>query len=142
MKIKLDSDKIRKISLFEKVTGATAIDCVESQDGNRLTFIVKKNEIGKAIGKNGKNISKVREKLGKSVDVVEYAKDPAKFISNIFSSVDLEEVNIIDSEEGKIAKVKVDRSEKGKVVGRDGWNIKRARELLARHHEVSDITLT
>lgn len=142
MKIKLDSDKIRKISLFESVTGAATLDCVESQNGNKLTFVVKKGEVGKAIGKNGGNIRKVRQMLGKSVDVVEYSEDPADFIANIFSPIDVKNVEIIDSKEGKIAKVDVNRSEKGRAVGREGWNIKRARELLARHHGVSDVSLT
>ncbi|KXB00206.1 transcription elongation factor NusA [candidate division MSBL1 archaeon SCGC-AAA261F17] len=142
MKVKLDADKIRKIALFEKVTGAAALDCVESQNGRKLTFVVKEGEVGKAIGKNGRKIRKFRQMLGKSVDIVEHSENPGDFIANVFSSINVKNVEVIDSGEGKIAKVDVDNSEKGKAVGRNGWNIKRARELLARHHGFADVSLT
>lgn len=142
MRVKLNEDKIRKIALFEKITNATALDCIECQNGKKLTFVVKKGEIGKAIGKNGKNIRKFRQMIGKSVDVVEYSENPEDFIANIFSTISVRNIDVLDKEDDRIVRVNVDAIEKGKAVGRDGWNIKRARELLERHHGFTDVLLT
>ncbi len=64
MKVKLSEEKLRNMSLFENLTGVTPRDFVESGNSPRFTFLVDEGDMGKAIGKNGKNIEKVREKLG------------------------------------------------------------------------------
>lgn len=140
MNFKLSNEKLRYLALYEKLTGATPIDCVESVDGDRLTFVMEEDEMGKAIGENGKNIGKVREKLDSKVDVVKYSSDPEEFLRNLFSPVDVEEIDIEEQEDGKVALIRVEDSEKGRAVGKNGWNIKRARRLSNRHHGLKDVT--
>lgn len=143
MNIKLNNEKLRYLALFEELTGVTPKDCVESGDsGKKLTFVVEDKYMGKAIGQNGKNIRKVRNKLDKSVDVVEYSEDPEKFLENIFSSVDLENIEVKEEGGEKIANVSVRESDKGRAVGKNGWNIERARKLSDRHHGVSEVSFT
>lgn len=140
MKIKLSNEKLRLIALFEELTGVTPRDYVESGEGKRITYVVSKGDMGKAIGENGRNIKKVRQKLGKDVDLVEYSEDPKEFLENIFAAVKLQNVEIIEEEGGESLLVDVDDTDKGRAVGRNGWNIERARKLLSRHHGVSDIS--
>lgn len=140
MKIKLSNEKLRYIALFEELTGVTPRDFVESGNGSRFTFVVEGDDMGKAIGENGRNIQKVREKLDKTVNVVEYADDPKEFLKNIFSSVEVQNIEINKREGRKTAIVDVKESEKGRAVGKDGWNIERARKLSSRHHGVSEVS--
>jgi len=141
MKVKLSNEKLRHIALFEKLTGVTPRDFVVSGDGKKFTFIVDEGEMGKAIGKNGKNIGKIREKLEKSVNVVEYSEDIEKFLENILSPAEIKEVKIEGGGDEKKIVLEVDSAEKGRVVGRNGWNIERARKLMDRHFGVSEVSI-
>ena len=143
MTVKLNNEKLRYIALFEKLTGATPRDCIESgEEGNHLTFVIDESDMGRAIGQNGRNIKKVRKEMDKRVDVIEYSEDPEQFLRNIFSSVEVIDVDVTSNEDGKTqAMVEVDQNEKGRAVGKNGWNIKRARKLLNRHHGLSDVQL-
>lgn len=90
MEIKLSKEKLRLLALFEKLTGVTPRDCVNSGNGERLTFVVSEGDMGRAIGVNGRNIEKVRDKLEETVLLVEYSDDPKEFLRNLFSSVEVE----------------------------------------------------
>ncbi|KXA89686.1 hypothetical protein AKJ62_02560 [candidate division MSBL1 archaeon SCGC-AAA259D14] len=139
MEIKISNEKLRYFAFFEKLTGVTPKDCIESGNGSRLTFVVNKENMGRAIGENGRNIRKIREKLNKNVHVVEYSPDPVEFLKNIFSQVEVRNIEINEEDNKKIALVKVVNSEKGKAVGKNGWNIERARKLLNRHQGLDDV---
>ena len=51
--IKLTTDQMRMMSLFQNVTGATARDCVEDEKQDRVIFVVNNGKMGLAIGKGG-----------------------------------------------------------------------------------------
>ncbi len=140
MEFKLSNEKLRYISLFENLTDVTPKDVVENEENDRLTFVVAEKDMGKAIGENGKNIQKVRNKLDKRVHVVQYSDDPKQFLRNIFSPIELENIEINEDGEEVTATIEVDESEKGRAVGKDGWNIDRVRRLSDRHHGMSDVS--
>lgn len=141
MKIKLDASKMRHIVLFERITGATVLDCIEDEEDGKLTFVVKKGDMGKAMGKRSRNLDRVRRKIGDDVDVVEHSNDPLEFLKNIFFQVNVKNVEFVDQDNGKIAVIEVEEGEKGRAIGRGGRNIKRAKELAPRHHDILDVTL-
>ena len=55
--IKLSTDQMRLMSLFQNVTGATARDCVEDEKQNRVIFVVNEGKMGLAIGKGGSHLN-------------------------------------------------------------------------------------
>jgi transcription termination/antitermination protein NusA len=130
--LKLTNDEIKSISLFEQLTGAAATDCVISDNG--VVFVVKEGEIGRAIGKNGSSINRVRSAFGRQVNVVENASELTAFATNIFSGIDVK-VDVRDSREGgkQVAIVRVDSKDRGNAIGRNGDRIKMARMLVERH---------
>jgi transcription termination/antitermination protein NusA len=127
--LKLTNDDIKSISLFEQLTGAVATDCVFSDTG--VVFVVKEGEIGKAIGKNGSSINRVRTAFGRQVNVVENASELSAFVANIFSTLDIK-VDVRNGEK-PLAVVKVDAKDRGNAIGRNGERIKMARMLVQRH---------
>lgn len=141
MKVKLTNEKLRYIALFEKLTGVTPRDCVEDENEKRLTFVINSEDMGRAIGEDGRNVRKVREKMDKSVNIVEYSEDPEEFLENIFSPVDVQNIEFKEEKGERTAVVEVEEAEKGRIVGRNGRNIKRARKLSNRHHDTSDVIL-
>ena len=62
--IKLTTDQIRLISLFQKITKTTARDCLDDENQNKIIFVVNEGKMGLAIGKGGSNIRQLQEELG------------------------------------------------------------------------------
>lgn len=138
-KIRLGSDDIKHMTLFETLTGARVKDCVQVE--NAMGFLVDKGDMGLAIGKNGANIEKVRHALEREVFVVEYAESPADFIKNMFSPVKIRQVRIHEAKDEKVADIDVKRADRKRVIGQDGIRIKMAKEMSKRHYDIANINI-
>lgn len=138
-KIRLGSDDIKYITLFETLTGARVKDCIQVE--NSMGFLVDKGDMGLAIGKNGASIEKVKAALGKGVFVAEYADDASDFVKNMFSPVKIKQVRIRETGEEKVADIDVARNDRKRVIGQEGIKIKIAKELSKRHYNIDNINI-
>jgi len=142
MGIKISTDEIKYIGLFESMTGATVKDCIFEDNKNKIVYVVKEGDMGLAIGKNGANAQRVKESLNKPIDIIEYSDDPVKFIKNIIWPVKVKSIHISDRKDGKkIAVLDINKKDKGLVIGKEGKNIDRIKNLLKRHHNLDDIMI-
>lgn len=140
--IKLTSDQLRLMSLFQNVTGATARDCIEDEKQNRVIFVVNSGKMGLAIGKGGSHIKSLQNIVKKNVELVEFDEDPAKFLRNMLNSKLVSEVKLIERPDGsKQAIVIVDPRKKGIVVGREGRNAEKARLLAKRYFGITSVLI-
>ncbi|MHA7647829.1 NusA-like transcription termination signal-binding factor [Nitrosopumilus sp. S4] len=140
--IKLTTDQMRLISLFQNVTGATARDCVEDEKQDRVIFVVNTGKMGLAIGKGGTHIKSLQNIVKRNVELVEYDEDPAKFLTNLLNSKLVDEVKINKRADGsKQAIVMVDPRKKGIVVGREGRNAEKARMLAKRYFDITSVLI-
>lgn len=140
--IKLTSDQLRLMSLFQNVTGATARDCVEDEKQNRVIFVVNSGKMGLAIGKGGSHIKSLQNIIKKNVELVEFDEDPAKFLKNMLNSKLVSEVKLNERPDGsKQAIVIVDPRKKGIVVGREGRNAEKARLLAKRYFGITSVLI-
>lgn len=140
--IKLTTDQMRMMSLFQNVTGATARDCVEDEKQSRVIFVVNTGKMGLAIGKGGAHIKSLQNIVKKSVELVEFDEDPAKFLTNLLNSKLVSEVKINKRADGsKQAIVMVDPRKKGIVVGREGRNAEKARLLAKRYFDITSVLI-
>jgi transcription termination/antitermination protein NusA len=141
-KIKLTSDELRLISLFQSITSAIARDCVVDDKMDRVIFIVNKGQMGLAIGKGGATIRQLQNVVGKKVELVEYSDDASEFIRNILNTDMINEIRINDRIDGtRQAIVIVDPKKKGVVVGREGRNAEKARLLAKRYFQISNVLI-
>ena len=141
-KIKLTSDELRLISLFQSITSATARDCVLDDKMDRVIFIVNKGQMGLAIGKGGTTIKQLQNVVARKVELVEYSDDPCEFIRNILNPDMIDQVKINERIDGtKQAVVLVDAKKKGVVVGREGRNAEKARLLAKRYFQISNVLI-
>lgn len=141
-KIKLTSDELRLISLFQSITSAIARDCVVDDKMDRVIFIVNKGQMGLAIGKGGATIRQLQNVVGKKVELVEYSDDASEFIRNILNTDMINEIRINDRIDGtRQAIVIVDPKQKGVVVGREGRNAEKARLLAKRYFQISNVLI-
>lgn len=142
-KIKLTSDELRLMSLFQSVTSVTARDCVVDDKMERVIFIVNRGQMGLAIGKGGATIRQLQNVVTKKVELVEYSDDASNFVRNILNPQMVNEVKITHRTDGsKQAVVLVDAKRKGVVVGKEGRNAEKARLLAKRYFQISNILIT
>ncbi len=120
--MQLNTEDIRFLNAFEMLTHARAVDCFDAE--GTLVFIIKSGQMGKAIGKGGETIAKVRRKLGKRVAVYEDSDNPREFIINackpVRASPDIGDDYI---------KVDVPRGQRDQITGRE---IRILKELFKR----------
>ena len=140
MSIKLGADEMRYIALFEGLTGAKVHDCIIHENGAKLTFVVKAGDIGLAIGKGGNKIRRVKQVIGKSIEIVEHSTDPVEFVKNVLAPARVRGVNIVEREGKKIALIDVEKQDRGIAVGRGGKKIQCAKKLVLRHHGIQNIS--
>ena len=140
--IKLTSDELRLISLFQSITSATARDCIVDDKMDRVIFVVNKGQMGLAIGKGGSTIKQLQNMVAKKIELVEYSDDAAEFIRNMLNADMINDVRISERADGtKQAVVTVDPRKKGAVVGREGRNAEKARLLAKRYFQISNVLI-
>ena len=140
--IKLTTDQIRLISLFQNVTKTTARDCLDDEKQNKIIFVVNEGKMGLAIGKGGSNIKSLQNILKRNVELVEHFSDPIKFLKNVFNPKFISEVKLDTKQDGSSqATVIVEQGKKGLVVGREGRNAERARLFAKRYFDISSVQI-
>ncbi|MEM4390026.1 MAG: NusA-like transcription termination signal-binding factor [Candidatus Micrarchaeia archaeon] len=132
---KLSNEELRLLSLFERMTGTPAKDVVS--DGHAIAFLIPAGLMGRAIGKKGASIQRVRNALGKPVVLFEHADSPEEFIRNLIAPAPAININIQEKNNMKTATVRIDPKYRGSVLGRGGERIKLAQALLQRHFGIA-----
>lgn len=135
MTITFTTETIRLLTLFENLTSVSVKDCFENHE--TVYYIVEEGKIGLAIGKGGNSIKQVEKMLRKKVKVYEYSSDISSFVKNLMPNV--KEVNIIEENGKDIVEVKVNKQDRGFIIGRGGEKIKIYKEILKRVHNISDL---
>lgn len=133
-----DTENIRAMNLFESITGVEVRDVILKED--EAYFVVPDGKAGMAIGKGGKVVNKVQNKLDKDVKIYEYSDNLGKFLNNLVPA-DLRGVDIDDEGDNKTVEISVSRDNKGRVVGKNGNKIDSIREVLERTHGVDEVTV-
>ncbi len=141
-KIKLTSDEMRYIALFESITGATAHDCVIDEENSRIIFLTKQGDMGLAIGKGGKNINTLRKMVGRFVEVVEYGDTADQLIRNSLAPARIREIRITEKPEKKIVVIEVEPRDKALAIGKNGRTIDKTRMLARRYFQIDNVLIT
>ena len=139
--VKLTTEGIRYIALFESLTRAVARDCYIDDENDRVIFVVKKGDMGLAIGKNGNNINRVKRSIGKHIEIVEFSDDVDEFIANALQPVSVKKVQVVTKESKKLAYVEVTSKDRGIAIGKNGRNINKAKVLAHRHYGLEDVII-
>ena len=133
MDITLTNQEMRFIAVAEGYIKTRIIDCLN--DSQRLTFVVEKGKLGKAIGKNAKNLTQLQKIFKKDVKFIEFDDHIEQFIKNLFKPYELTNIEITNQR----IQVEVKPSDKGKAIGKNGHNINSIRQIAKRHHEIEQL---
>jgi N utilization substance protein A len=141
--IKLTSNQMSMLSMFQGMTGATARDCVIDEKANRVIFVVAKGQMGLAIGKDGAAVKKIERAVRRPVELVEWADDVEGLMRNALGAKYVREVRLSERLDGtKSVVVVVDHRKKGAVLGMGGRNAEKVRLLARRYFEIGSVQIT
>lgn len=133
MEVKLSTENIRCIALFEKVTKVHAKDCIITEQA--MYFLVGAENVGMAIGRSGSKIKELRRIAGKHVKIFAFSPDLEEFVRNMIPQARAIEIK------DKAVSVSVPHEDKVMVIGRNGDNINVIRNILKRHFGVESFKL-
>lgn len=141
--IKLSSEQLSLMSMFNGMTGATVRDCVVDEKQNRLIFVVAKGQMGLAIGKDGASVKKIERAVRRPVEVVEeWFDDVSELVKNALGPRYVQEVRVSDRLDGtKGVVVIVDPKKKGAALGMGGKNAEKVRLLAKRYFEINSVQI-
>lgn len=148
--IKIDREAMELISLFNNISGAIIKDCLifksPENSSDIVVFLVKKEDVGKAIGKAGEHVKDLMAKLQKKIDVIPWSEDLNKFIQYILNTtknaIKVQNIEIKESRNlKKTVIISVRPQDRGKAIGKDGSMIKKIKELVLRHFEVDNVII-
>ena len=108
---------------------------------DKMIFIVKKGQLGAAIGIKAKNLERLRGLFKKNIKFVEFDEDKERFIINLFKPYKINNVILEGEDNSAVVKVEVDVSDKSKIIGKGGRNINIIRKLAHRHHSIKDVQI-
>ncbi|MFW9945606.1 MAG: NusA-like transcription termination signal-binding factor [Candidatus Odinarchaeota archaeon] len=148
--IKIDRKAMELISLFNNITGAIIKDCLlfQSPENNAeiVIFLVKKEDVGKAIGKAGEHVKDLMSKLQKKIDVIPWSDKLEEFIQFILNtsknSIKVQNIEIRENKnQKKTVIISVRPQDRGKAIGKEGSMIRKIKELVLRHFEVDNVII-
>ena len=140
--IVLTDEEMRYIALFEEFTGVVVKDCIIDRERNRIIFVVKEGQVGKAVGRSGSRIKMLNKLLNKSVEVVEYSDNLEDMIRKSLFPARVNAIKVAKTANGKkVVIVSVPPSDKGIAIGRDGRNVSRARILAKRYFGIDKVMI-
>ncbi len=131
MAVKLETEAIRTMVTFEKITKVHPKDCIITED--MICFLVNPEKMGFAIGKGGSTIKEVSKILGKPVKLFGYYHDPREFIKRVAPSAKSIEMN-----NGSVT-ISLPASDKVALIGKNGNNIKALKTIISRHFHIKNV---
>jgi len=131
MKLKLETEDIRTIALFEKLTKVHAKDCIITDEC--VYFLVDEKKVGLAIGKNGSVAREVRNSLGKPVKIFAYSNDPNELAKNMMPGIKNIEIS------NNSMMLSVSANDKVAAIGKSGRNIKIMKSMMDRHFGIKNV---
>ncbi len=133
MKVTLDSNTIQSMNFFQNLTGSSVVDCI-TEDGE-IYFVVAHGQYGLSVGRQGTKIKNAEKLFKKSIKVFEYSPEVAEFAKNLVPEA--QEVMIKD----KKIEVKIKKSDRARVIGRGGKNIKIINKFLKRLFDIESLKI-
>jgi len=137
--ILFSNETMQYIKMASSVTNTDIVDCIVTDD--KLIFIVRKGQLGAAIGVKAKNLERLRNSFKKNVKFVEFDSDKERFILNLCKPYKVKNISLTGDGDSIVAKVQVDISDKSKIIGKGGSNISLIRQLARRHHSIKDVQI-
>jgi len=134
-KIIYDINLMKFMSLFENMTRAELKDCFIDKNDN-VVFVVRENQIAKAIGKHGANVKRLKQLLNRKIKIVEFNSNLIQFIKNLVYPLSIKEIR---DDDGIVVLVGNDTKTRGLLIGREAQNLRSLESTVRRYFTVQEI---
>ncbi len=131
MNVKLHTEAIRNMAVFIKYTGVQPKDCIDQ--GEYIYFVVDGERMLEALGREAKNVRALSNALKKKVKLLPYYREPEDMVRAM-----IPQARDIRQENGGYI-VMVPFSERARVIGKNGSNIKAMKAVMKRHFGIVDL---
>jgi len=108
----IDMQIMRYINLFERISNVTTSKCFVYN--NTIFFVVPRELVSRAIGRDAENIRHMGEVLGKKIRVIALEEDLSKFIAHIIEPYEFLKVDIKDN----FITLSANKQNKAGIIGR------------------------
>lgn len=133
----IDFELLKAIDKLENKKYLIATEIVRAFELQDIILVFAKGNVGMLIGKEGKNVKELSEKLGKKVRIIELSDEPKEVIQQILGRARVIAVNKIFKPESEELKVIVDSRDKN-MIGPAKANIEEIiRKMLKKPVEIS-----
>ena len=129
-----NNESIRLINLLENILNVNVKDCVVDKSNNIVYFIV---ETDRKI--DGSLVNLIRKLTSKNVFIIKYSNDLNSFLKNLIPATQF--FMLVENNNKKVLKIKVNKYEKGKVIGRDKRNLILFQKILKRNFGIDEIQI-
>ncbi len=137
--ITIDNRLMGYIALFESVTHENLRECMETED--IVLFVVNEKKMGNIFKRNPNVVSVLKDRINKHIIMAEASRDLLTMTRNILFRYGVREIHINWKEGQTDIQVSVAPEEIGRVIGKEGRNIKLFREVLARYFPVHSLSV-
>jgi transcription termination/antitermination protein NusA len=124
----LTGEELELLSFFSKITGANAVDFVKTDFG--YAFMVDSADLGRAIGKGGATIERLRHAFKQNVFVFADSEDLEAFVRGMFSNIRINSMEIREAMGERSVLMTVHDRDRGLAIGKEGSRIKAAKQIL------------
>jgi len=123
------------MNMFSTITKVDIKDCF-LDDNDLLTFIVKENELGRAVGKRGFKVKLLEKTMNRKIKILEFNSDLVTFIKNTIYPL---QTKNIEEADGVITIEAFDSKNRGYLIGRAAQNLHNFEKIIKRHFSISEI---
>ena len=134
--MKITKDEILYINALSSFTGVNARDCIINN--KVVSFIVKSDDVGKAIGKQGSNIKNLGKKLNKTVEIYGFYENVEGFLKNAFSKLKLNKIELKQNNSEKEVVIWTELEDKRQMLRNTG-RFNRIKEIVKRNYGIGNI---
>lgn len=125
--------RLFELEVPEINAGSVEIKGIAREAGRRTKMAVEAHQegvdpVGSCVGQRGTRVQAVLAEIGdEKIDIIEYQKDPEKYIKAALSPAKVDSVKI--SKKDKTAKVQVAEDQLSLAIGKEGQNVRLASKL-------------
>ena len=140
--MKLDIQDIQYLNLFSKITKVRATNCFNYN--SHLVFVVKPQNMMRAVGNNGINVRRISENIGKKIKIVAM---PPKHISNydirkfVLSIVHPVRFKQLINNNGEVIIHAGGIQTRAMLIGRESSKINELKDILRQYFNIKSVRI-
>ncbi|MFA5411767.1 MAG: KH domain-containing protein [Candidatus Micrarchaeia archaeon] len=128
--MEISQDDLGIINIFASICGVIPSDMVK--DGKNYLFLVEPMMLGKAIGKEGANIKRLRARLGGNVMIAKDAATEEDFLRGFLNNIQILEIERREAP-GQVALfITIPDVQRGIAIGKEGMRIKSLKAIMKK----------